>query len=92
MAGGKGATGAGASPSLAGNVKLVAKTYPAFVVLKGLAAMPAFGAMMDDEQVAAVVNFLRGSFGNRAADTISAAEVAPLRASSANAPGQLKGR
>jgi mono/diheme cytochrome c family protein len=92
MADGKGATGAGAYPSLAGNVKLAAKTYPAFVVLKGLAAMPAFGPMMDDAQVAAVVNYLRGNFGNRAADTISAAEVAPLRASSANAPGQLKGR
>ncbi len=92
MADGKGATGAGAYPSLAGNVKLVAKTYPAFVVLKGLAAMPAFGPNMDDEQVAAVVNFLRGNFGNRATDTITAAEVAPLRASAANAPGQLKGR
>jgi mono/diheme cytochrome c family protein len=92
MADGKGATGAGAYPSLAGNVKLVAKTYPAFVVLKGLAAMPAFGPMMDDEQVAAVVNYLRGNFGNRATDSISAAEVAPLRASAASAPGQLKGR
>lgn len=92
MADGQGAKGAGAYPALAGNPKLLAKAYPAYVVVKGLAAMPGLGAFMDDAQVAAVVNYIRGSFGNTAPDRISAAEVAAVR-SAGQAPGaNLKGR
>src|ERR1041384_7742155 len=52
----RGAEGAGSYPSLAGNANLVAGGYPVYVVVRGQRAMPPFGAMMSDEQVAAVVN------------------------------------
>jgi mono/diheme cytochrome c family protein len=93
MADGKGATGAGAYPALAGNPRLVARAYPAYVVVAGLAAMPAFGPFLDDDQVAAVVNYVRGSFGNTAPDALPAAEVTALRASGTKQAGaNLKGR
>src|ERR1700733_13199917 len=60
----KGAVGARTYPSLAGNKKLEAGGYPIYIVVRGQRAMPAFGAMMSDEQVAAVVNYLRTHFGN----------------------------
>ena len=35
-----------------------------YVVVRGQRAMPPFGEMMNDAQVAAVVNYLRTHFGN----------------------------
>lgn len=92
MADGKGAKGAGAYPTLAGNPKLLAKAYPAYVVVKGVAAMPAFGLFMDDAQIAAVVNYIRGSFGNKSTDSISATEVAAIRTGGEAAGSNLRGR
>jgi mono/diheme cytochrome c family protein len=92
MADGRGARGAGAYPALAGNPKLAAKAYPAYVVVRGMAAMPSFGMFMDDAQVAAVVNYIRGNFGNKAPDSISAAEVATIRSGGETAGRNLKGR
>jgi mono/diheme cytochrome c family protein len=76
---GQGAAGAGAYPALAGNPRLASKVYPAFMVVRGNKAMPAFGAMLDDDQVAAVANYVRSHFGNRYSDSITPAEVKALR-------------
>jgi mono/diheme cytochrome c family protein len=79
MPDGRGASGAGAYPPLAGNPKLQAAGYPVYLVVNGQKAMPAFGAQLDDNQVAAVVNYIRGSFGNDYADRISADDVKAVR-------------
>ena len=93
MADGRGGTlSPSAYPALTGNPKLVAKAYPAMMVVNGLGAMPAFGTMFTDEQVAAVVNYLRGAFGNSYADTFTAAEVRSLRPITQTAPIELRGR
>ena len=64
MADGKGATGAGAYPSIAGNEILKASGSMLDVVVNGKRAMPPFGDMMDDDQVAAVVTYVRTHFSN----------------------------
>lgn len=79
MADAKGATGAGTYPALAGDPRLAAKMYPAMLVLKGQGAMPVFGDVMDDEQIANVVNYVRSNFGNTYGDKLTPAEVAALR-------------
>jgi mono/diheme cytochrome c family protein len=75
----KGAAGAGTYPSLAGNRNLEAGGYPAYVVVRGQRAMPPFGAMMSDDQVAAVVNYLRTHFGNDYQDAVTAEDVKVVR-------------
>jgi mono/diheme cytochrome c family protein len=79
MADGHGATGAGTIPSLAGNQKLAAAGYPVYVVVNGLGGMPALGADLDDDQIAAVVAFVRTHLGNSYADPVSPADVKPVR-------------
>jgi mono/diheme cytochrome c family protein len=79
MADGKGATGAGTYPSLARNSNLESGGYPVAVVLNGQRAMPAFGAMMSDEQVAEVVNYVRTNFGNQYRDAVIAEDVRDAR-------------
>jgi mono/diheme cytochrome c family protein len=75
----KGAVGAGKFPALAGNEKLEAGGYPVFVVLNGLRGMPGFGPYLDDEQVAAVVNYVRTHFGNNYRDKVGAGDVKAAR-------------
>lgn len=75
----KGAKGAGAYPALAGNRKLAARGYPAYVVLRGQKAMPEFGSSLSDAQVASVVNYVRTNFGNSYADTVAPDDVKALR-------------
>jgi cytochrome c5 len=79
MPDGKGATGAGTYPALAGNQNLVAAGYPVIVVLHGLRGMPPVGYFMTDDQVAAVVNYVRTHFGNDYPDAVTAAEVKAAR-------------
>lgn len=79
MSDARGATGAGSYPSLAGNPKLAAGAYLAAVVISGQRAMPPLGRYLSDEQVAAVVNYVRSHFGNDFKDSVSAADVAALR-------------
>jgi mono/diheme cytochrome c family protein len=79
MSDGKGAVGAGAYPSLAGNRNLHASGYPVAIVVKGQRAMPPFGAMMSDDQIAAVVNYLRSHFGNNYQDAVTAEDVKVVR-------------
>ena len=75
MAAAQGAVGAGAYPALANDPKLAAAGYPVLVVLNGSKGMPPFGKLLDDEQVAAVVNYVRSHFGNTYLDSISPADV-----------------
>ena len=75
----KGAVGAGVYPSLAGNKNLEAGGYPVYIVVNGQRAMPSFGAMMSDDQVAAVVNYLRTHFGNSYQDAVTAEDVKVVR-------------
>jgi len=79
-------------PALAGNAKFAAKAYPAIMVVNGLGAMPAFGSLLTDEQIASLVNYLRTQFGNSFADTLSAGEVKALRPATQAAPTELRGR
>ncbi|WDF73660.1 c-type cytochrome [Novosphingobium sp. KACC 22771] len=75
----KGAEGAGRYPALAGNQKLAIGAYPAMVVVKGLNGMPAIGAMLTDQQVADVVNYVRSHFGNRFKGAVTAEDVKAMR-------------
>ena len=79
MPDGKGATGAGTYPSLAGNGRLEARGYPIAVVINGQRGMPPFGAMMSDDQVAAVVNYVRTHFDNRYTDAVTSEDVRAVR-------------
>jgi mono/diheme cytochrome c family protein len=74
----KGAIGAAADPSLAGNTKLASTDFVLAVLLGGLRGMPPVGDMMSDEQVADVANYVRTHFGN-SYGPVSAAEVATAR-------------
>lgn len=79
MPDGGGAKGAGAYPSLVRNPKLEAAGYPVLLVVNGRKAMPAFGPAMTDAQIAAVVNYVRGNFGNAYTDKVSADDVKAAR-------------
>ena len=74
-----GASGAGSYPSLAGNKNLESVSYPITLILNGRRGMPAFGDMMTDGQVAAVVNYLRTHFGNSFPDAVTANDVREAR-------------
>lgn len=76
----RGGSGAGAViPALAGNPKLADKDYPLGLLLHGRGGMPSFTDLLSPEQMAAVVNYLRGHF-NSYTDTVSAADVARIAA------------
>lgn len=79
MQDGKGAEGAGIYPALAANPKLGSAAYPIMVVVHGQKGMPGFGTMLDDEQVAAVVAYIRTNLGNRYRDPVKAEEVKAMR-------------
>ena len=75
----KGAAGAGIYPALAGNPKLKVAAYPLLVVTRGQKAMPDFGGMLTDAQIAGVVNYIRGNFGNTNKDMVTEAQVKAMR-------------
>jgi mono/diheme cytochrome c family protein len=79
MSDAKGAAGAGTYPSLAGDQNLESSGYPIGVVVNGQRGMPAFGSMMSNDQIAAVVNYLRTHFGNRYQDEVTADDVKAVR-------------
>ncbi len=79
MADGRGAVGAGRYPALAGNEHLADAAYPIALVLHGAGAMPPFARTLSDDQVAAVVGFIRSHLGNAYPDAPTAAEVAAAR-------------
>jgi mono/diheme cytochrome c family protein len=75
----KGAVGAAAYPSLAGDPKLAATDFMLTVLLSGPSNMPALGDMMSDAQVADVVNYVRTHFGNNYPGVVTAADVSVAR-------------
>jgi mono/diheme cytochrome c family protein len=79
MQDGKGAVGAGSYPSLVDNKTLESGGYPVSVVVNGLRGMPPLGPMMSDEQVAAVVNYVRTNFGNKYNDAVTAEDAKGVR-------------
>ena len=91
MSEGQGAVGAGTYPKLAGNPLVASKQYVALTVLMGRKGMPSFGmlpgmneqearmlANLTDEQIAAVVNYVRSHFGNDFKDKVTTKEVNEL--------------
>lgn len=79
MSDGKGAIGAGAYPALAGNPNLETADYPIYIIIHGQRAMPDLGGIMDDEQIAAVVNYIRHDLGNNFEGDTTAEDVAAAR-------------
>ena len=61
---GSGAVGAGAYPALARNPNLAGAGYVVAAIVRGQKAMPALGSLLNDEQVVAVVNYVRTHLGN----------------------------
>lgn len=78
MAQGQGAHGAGAYPALANNPRLSADAYPVFMVAQGQGGMPAFKRFLDDEQIAAVVTYIRTHNGNAFNEPVDIATVKAL--------------
>ncbi len=79
MSNAQGAVGAGRYPALAKNANLATAGYVVDVVLHGYRGMPPLGKLMSDEQVAAVVNYVRTHFGNNYTDVVAASEVKDVR-------------
>jgi mono/diheme cytochrome c family protein len=75
----RGATGAGTYPALARNPRLESAGYVAGIVTHGQKAMPRFGLYLDDTQIANVVNYVRGNFGNRYGERVTPADVRAQR-------------
>lgn len=61
---GEGAEGAGAYPALADNPRLEFPGYPITLVLYGQSAMPPFADLLDDEQVANLVDYLQSGLND----------------------------
>jgi mono/diheme cytochrome c family protein len=89
MPDGQGAVGAGAYPKLAADKKFVSWTFVAVTVLDGRNGMPPFGfpagrgtdsgpAHLSDAQIADVVNYVRGHFGNAYKPAVTPEQVAAL--------------
>ncbi|ALF58960.1 c-type cytochrome [Psychrobacter urativorans] len=78
MSKGEGAVGAGYYPPLKDNSKMESKYYIISVLINGLRGMPSFHSMMDDEQIAAVTQYVYSDL-NHFTDTVTAANVAQLR-------------
>jgi mono/diheme cytochrome c family protein len=83
MPDGQGGSGAASYPALAHDPRLAASEFPIVRVLHGSKAMPSFAAVLSDEQVAAVVSYVRTHFGNDykdKKDKVTADQVRSLRA------------
>lgn len=79
MPGGVGAVGAGTYPALARNPKLAAAGYVLSLVINGRKGMPPFGGLLTDQQVAAVVAYVRTHFGNEFSEEVTAADARASR-------------
>lgn len=75
---GEGATGAGYYPPLANNSKMDSKYYIIDILINGFRGMPSFHAMMNNEQMAAVTQFVMTDLNGLSAK-VSADDVAQLR-------------
>ena len=75
----QGAVGAGMYPALAKDDKLETAGYPVAIVTHGQKAMPAFGPLLNDQQIAYVVNYVRTNFGNKYKDKVKPEDVKAQR-------------
>lgn len=89
MAGAQGAAGAGFYPKLAGDKNFASWQFVALTVLNGRNGMPPFGypvssggssraGHLSDAQIADVVNYVRGHFGNSFKAEVTAQQIAAL--------------
>jgi mono/diheme cytochrome c family protein len=89
MPGAQGAVGAGFYPKLAADKNFVSWQFVALTVLNGRSGMPPFGypagqgpnsgvRHLSDAQVADVVNYVRGHFGNAYKPEVTAKQIALL--------------
>ncbi|UXN75309.1 cytochrome c [Devosia sp. A8/3-2] len=76
---GQGAVGAGKYPALANNESIEAAAYPIYVIIHGQKAMPPLGGVLSDEQIAAVVEYIRTNFGNNYTEEVTVQEVTDSR-------------
>ena len=79
MPGGVGAVGAGTYPALAKNPKLAVAGYVLSLVVNGRKGMPPLGGLLTDQQVAAVVTYVRTHFGNEYSEEVTAADARASR-------------
>lgn len=79
MADGRGAEGAGHYPPLANSEFVESPEAVATWIINGYRAMPPLGGIMDDAQVAEVVNYVRHNLGNDYEGQMTAEDVAALR-------------
>lgn len=75
---GEGAYGAGYYPPLADNSKMQSKYYIIDILINGFRGMPSFHGMMNDEQMAAVTQYVVSDL-NGFNDTVTVDDVAQLR-------------
>ncbi|MGY4327383.1 mono/diheme cytochrome c family protein [Bradyrhizobium sp. LB7.2] len=75
----RGVSAAASYPSLVANRNLGASFYVIDVVLNGRRGMPSFGEMMNDDQIAAVVNYVRTHLGNSHLDAATTSDVQAAR-------------
>ncbi|SJM68917.1 c-type cytochrome [Psychrobacter piechaudii] len=75
---GEGAYGAGYYPPLADNSKMQSKYYIIDILINGLRGMPSFRHMMNDEQIAAVTEYVVKDL-NGFDEEVTAEDVAQLR-------------
>lgn len=88
MPDGRGAVGAGRYPGFVDNPAIASSRYMAVTILAGRRNMPAFAprqsgvwfqpTWLSNEQIASVINYIRGNFGNTYTDSITAADVQAL--------------
>lgn len=76
---GRGAIGAGAYPALAKSDFVGSPEGVAQWIINGYRAMPPLGSLMDDEQIASIVNYLQTNLGNSYEGGFTAEQVAELR-------------
>lgn len=75
MADAKGGGESGAMiPALAGNKNLADKDYPIIILLKGRGGMPWFTDILDKQQIASVITYVRGNF-NDYHDPVTVADI-----------------
>lgn len=61
-------------PALAGNKNLANKDYPIIILLKGRGGMPWFTDLLTKQQIASVINYVRGHF-NDYHDQVTVADI-----------------
>ncbi|MDD9718989.1 cytochrome c [Dinoroseobacter sp. PD6] len=76
---GQGALGAAQYPTLAANPRLQSARYPAWIVVNGMGAMPAFNDWLSNEQIVEVVTYIQQNLGNRYDSSLTPEEVQNLR-------------